>query len=85
MAFVESVQLVKTLPCLADPGKLIVIGQPSRTIDGILPLVAAVAPNVIAFNPATGTLTLPDSAFSLGSSSASPVPGVSTAFLEKVS
>ncbi len=56
--FVESVQLVKTLPCLADPGKLIVIGQPSRAIDGILPLVAAIAPNVIAFNPATGTLTL---------------------------
>ena len=46
MAFVESVQLDKTLPCLADPGKLIVIGQPSRTIDGILPLVAAVAPGI---------------------------------------
>jgi len=58
MACVESVQLVKTLPCLAEPGKLIVIGRPSRSIDGILPLVAAVAPNVIAFNPAAGTLTL---------------------------
>lgn len=56
-AFIESVQLVKTLPCLAEPGKLIVIGRPSRSIDGLLPLVAAVAPNVIAFNPA-GTLTL---------------------------
>lgn len=58
MAFVESVQLVKTLPCLADPGKLIVIAQPSRSIDGVLPLVASVAPNVIAFNPMVGTLTL---------------------------
>jgi ArsR family metal-binding transcriptional regulator len=58
MAFIESVQLVKTLPCLAEPGKLIVIGRPSRSIDGLLPLVAAVAPNVIAFNPAAGTLTL---------------------------
>lgn len=58
MAFVESVQLVKTLPCLAEPGKLIVIGWPSRSLDGVLPLVAAVAPNVIAFNPAAGTLTL---------------------------
>ncbi len=58
MTFVESVQLVKTLPCLAEPGKLIVIGRPSRSIDGLLPLVAAVAPNVIAFNPAAGTLTL---------------------------
>ena len=58
MAFIESVQLVKTLPCLAEPGKLIVIGRPSRPIDGLLPLVAAVSPNVIAFNSAAGTLTL---------------------------
>lgn len=58
MTFVESVQLVKTLPCLAEPGKLIVIGRPSRSIDGVLPLVAAVAPDVIAFNPATAVLTL---------------------------
>jgi ArsR family metal-binding transcriptional regulator len=58
MAFVESVQLVKTLPCLAEPSKLIVIGRPTRLIDGVLPLVAAVAPNVIAFNPAASTLTL---------------------------
>ena len=58
MSFLESVQLVKTLPCLAEPGKLIVIGRPSRSIDGLLPLVAAVSPNVIAFNPAAGTLTL---------------------------
>lgn len=58
MALIESVQLVKALPCLAEPGKLIVIGRPSRSIDGLLPLVAAVTPNVIAFNPAAGTLTL---------------------------
>lgn len=58
MAFVESIQLTRTYPCLADPGKIIVIGQPSRSLDGVLPLVAAVAPGMIAFNPATGTLTL---------------------------
>lgn len=58
VAFVESVQFVKTLPCLAEPDKLIVIGRPSRAIDGILPLVAAVAPEVIAFNPVAGSLTL---------------------------
>ena len=50
--------LVKTLPCLADPGKCIVVGRPARPLDGVLPLVAAVAPNVISFNPAAGTLTL---------------------------
>jgi len=58
MPFVECIRLEKTLPCLAEPGKLIVIGRPSRTLDGLLPLVAAVAPNVIAFNPVGGTLTL---------------------------
>lgn len=58
MSFLENIMLIKTLPCLADPGKCIVVGHPSRTLDGVLPLVAAVAPNVISFNPATGTLTL---------------------------
>ncbi len=56
--FVESIHLTKTLPCLAEPGKFIVIGRPSRIIDGLLPLVAAVAPGVVAFNPAAGYLTL---------------------------
>ena len=58
MTFIKSVMLTKTLPCLADPGKCIVIGQPSRNLDGVLPLVAAVAPNVISFHQAAGTLTL---------------------------
>lgn len=58
MAFIESIQLVKTVPCLAEPGKIIVVGRPSRAIDGLLPLVAAVAPNVVAFNPVVGQLTL---------------------------
>lgn len=58
MAFLDSVMLTKTLPCLAEPGKCIVIGRPARNLDGVLPLVAAVAPNVISFNPAAGTLTL---------------------------
>ncbi len=58
MPFLDALMLTKTLPCLADPGKCIVIGRPSRNLDGVLPLVAAVAPNVIAFNPAAGTLTL---------------------------
>lgn len=58
MAFVEAIRLHKTLPCLAESGKLIVIGTPSRSLDGLLPLVAAVAPHVISFNPVAGTLTL---------------------------
>lgn len=58
MPFLDALMLTRTLPCLADPGKCIVIGRPARTLDGVLPLVAAVAPNVISFNPAAGTLTL---------------------------
>lgn len=58
MSFLDALMLTKVLPCLADSGKCIVVGQPSRTLDGVLPLVAAVAPNVVSFNPAAGTLTL---------------------------
>ena len=58
MAFLDSLTLIKTVPCLAEPGKIIVVAQPSRNLDGVLPLVAAVAPNIISFNPEAGTLTL---------------------------
>lgn len=58
MAFLDALTLIKTLPCLAEPGKIIVVAQPSRNLDGVLPLVAAVAPNIISFNPEAGTLTL---------------------------
>ena len=58
MAFLDALTLIRTLPCLAEPGKIIVVARPSRTLDGVLPLIAAVAPNIISFNPAAGTLTL---------------------------
>jgi ArsR family metal-binding transcriptional regulator len=58
MAFLDSLTLTKTLPCLAEPGKIIVIAEPAHHLDGVLPLVAAVAPNIISFNPEAGTLTL---------------------------
>ncbi len=58
MAFLESITLIKTLPCLAEPGKIIVVAEPSRNLDGVLPLVAAVAPNIISFNPEACMLTL---------------------------
>jgi len=48
--------LTKTLPCLAEPGKVIVVGRPSRSLDAALPYLAAL-PDVIAFNPETCTLT----------------------------
>jgi ArsR family metal-binding transcriptional regulator len=44
------------MPCLAEPGKIIVVGKPSRPLDEVLPYLASL-PNVIAYNPETGTLT----------------------------
>lgn len=55
-AFVESIRLSKTLSCLAEPGKLIVIGKPNRLLDEVLPYLAAL-PGVIAYNPDACTLT----------------------------
>lgn len=55
--FLESVALIRTLPCLADPGRLIVVGRPSRSLEEVLPYLATL-PSVIAYNPALPTLTL---------------------------
>lgn len=57
MAFLPSIALEKTLPCLAEPGKIIVVGKPSRRLDGVLPYLATL-PNVIAYNPQAQALTL---------------------------
>jgi ArsR family metal-binding transcriptional regulator len=55
--YLESITLTKILPCLAEPGKIIVIGDPSRKLDEVLPYLATL-PNVIAYNPEACTLTL---------------------------
>ncbi len=56
MAFVDSIVLTRTLPCLAEPGKIIVIGKPNRLLDDVLPYLATL-PGVIAYNPDAHTLT----------------------------
>jgi ArsR family metal-binding transcriptional regulator len=55
--YLETITLTKILPCLAEPGKIIVIGDPSRKLDEVLPYLATL-PNVITYNPETCTLTL---------------------------
>lgn len=55
-SFLDHIILTHTTPCLAEPGKIIVTGQPSRTLDEVLPFLAAL-PGVIGFNPETLTLT----------------------------
>jgi ArsR family metal-binding transcriptional regulator len=49
MKYLDSISLVRTLPCLAEPQKIIVIGKPSRTLEDVLPYIATL-PDVIAFN-----------------------------------
>jgi ArsR family metal-binding transcriptional regulator len=54
----NSLSLVKTLPCLADPGKIIVIGESDAALDAALPLLNAILPNVISYHPFAGIMTL---------------------------
>ncbi len=56
MNYLESIALVRTLPCLAYPGRIIVIGKPSNSLEQVLPYLASL-PGVIAYNPETLTLT----------------------------
>lgn len=56
MSYIHSIILHKTLPCLAEPGKIIVIGKPDRSLAEVIPYLATL-PGVIAYNPETLTLT----------------------------
>ncbi len=55
-SYLDSITLTKTLPCLAEPGRIIVIGKPDRPLDDVLPYLATL-PGIIAWNPETLTLT----------------------------
>ena len=54
--FLDAITLTRTLPCLAEPGKLIVIGKPNRPLTDVLPYLATL-PGIIAYNPDAQTLT----------------------------
>jgi ArsR family metal-binding transcriptional regulator len=54
--YLDSISLTRTLPCPAEPGKLIVIGKPSRSLAAVIPYPATL-PDIIAYNPNTLTLT----------------------------
>ena len=71
MPFVDSIALTRTLPCLAEPGKIIVIGKPNRLLDDVLPYLATL-PSVIAYNPDARTLTF------------RRLPGFLTLYLDRV-
>lgn len=54
--FLETIVLTKILPCLAEPGKIIIVGKPNRPLDEVIPYLATL-PGVIDYNPETRTLT----------------------------
>ncbi len=54
--YLDSIALTRTLPCLAEPGKIIVIGKPSRSLAEVLPYLATL-PGITAYNPDAHTLT----------------------------
>jgi ArsR family metal-binding transcriptional regulator len=56
MRYLTSIALTRTLPCLAEPGKVIVVGKPGNSLADVIPYLATL-PGVIAFNPDTLTLT----------------------------
>ena len=56
MSYLGSIALVQTLPCLAEPGKVIIVGKPDRTLTDVIPYLAAL-PGIIAYNPNTCTIT----------------------------
>jgi ArsR family metal-binding transcriptional regulator len=45
---VNAITLTRTYPCLAEPDKIVVVGEPDVPIDGVLPLFNAILPNVVA-------------------------------------
>jgi len=54
--YLDSITLIKTLPCLAEPGKIIVVGNPNQPLDDVIPYLAAL-PGIIAYSPETRTIT----------------------------
>ncbi len=54
--YLNSITLTHTLPCLAEPGKIIVIGKPDCSLAEVIPYLANL-PGVIAYNPEACTLT----------------------------
>ena len=56
MTYLDAIALTRTLPCLAEPGKIIVIGKPNRLLDEVMPYLATL-PGILAYNPEARTLT----------------------------
>jgi ArsR family metal-binding transcriptional regulator len=54
--YLHSIVLTRILPCLAEPGRIIVVGKPERSLDEVIPYLANL-PGVVSYNPEACTLT----------------------------
>jgi ArsR family metal-binding transcriptional regulator len=54
--YLEFIRLTRTLPCLAEPGKIQVVGTPSRSLAEVIPYLATL-PGIVNFNPDRLSLT----------------------------
>jgi len=54
--YLDSISLLRTIPCLAAPGRIIVHARPNRLLDEVIPYLATL-PGVISYNPFTCILT----------------------------
>lgn len=54
--YLDAIALTRTHPCLAERGKIVVVGQPESALDDVLPYLATL-PGVIAYNPLLPALT----------------------------
>lgn len=56
MSFLNSIILLRTIPCLAEPSRIIIVGIPDRSLNDVIPYLATL-PGIIAYNPIRLTLT----------------------------
>ena len=54
--YLDRIELFRTLPCLAEPGKVQVVGTPSTSLAEVIPFLATL-PSIIAYKPETPSLT----------------------------
>jgi ArsR family metal-binding transcriptional regulator len=55
-AYLDRIELTRTLPCLAEPGKVQIVGTPSRSLAEVIPYLATL-PGIVRYNPETVSLT----------------------------
>lgn len=55
--FLETIAFIRSIPCLAEPGKIIVVGKPTTDLTPVLPYLANL-PNAIVYRPDGASLTL---------------------------